>query len=186
MSDQPCYRSPSTQAAQYCRLFWICLERTITLCLGVNTAQFPAYLIAECSNLLVIWWHVPVMPYVFAVMLLHKLQWEFDKNHWLFLHFVLSIKGKHCLSFSVFHLSICPSQRGVASVFFLHRLLVNWNPWIKATAALIAAVCEESAVQSLSHRYGEPAGDIGMEKQRPRKKVCTTHAFFCQILLCLE
>lgn len=58
------------------------------------------------------------MAYVFAVMLLHKLQWELNKNHWLFLLLVLSTGGKACLSFSLFfHLSVCPSQRGAASVF---------------------------------------------------------------------
>lgn len=182
MSDQPCHRSPSTQAAQYCRLFWICLEQTITLCLRLNTARFPAYLIAECSSFLVIWWHTPVMAYVFAVMLLHKLQWELNKNHWLFLLLVLSTGGKACLSFSLFfHLSILSFTKRSCKCFFCTGY---W--WIKApgfVTALIAAVCEGSAVQSSSHRYGGSAGDIEMEKQRPRKK---THAFFGQILPCCE
>lgn len=185
MSDQPCHRSPSTQAAQYCRLFWICLEQTITLCLRLNTARFPAYLIAECSSFLVIWWHTPVMAYVFAVMLLHKLQWELNKNHWLFLLLVLSTGGKACLSFSLFfHLSILSFTKRSCKCFFCTGY---W--WIKApgfVTALIAAVCEGSAVQSSSHRYGGSAGDIEMEKQRPREKICTTHAFFGQILPCCE
>lgn len=83
-----------------------CPLRRWTWHLKLNTVQFSAYLITRCSTFLEIWWHAPVTAYVSAVMLQHKLQWEFSVT--VFPYTLCSYQhSRTSLSFvfSAFHLS---------------------------------------------------------------------------------
>lgn len=124
MSDQPWYESihrSRTLLQVVLNLLWTNHYpfRRWSLCLKLNTVQFPAYLITRCSNFLVIWRHALVVAYVPTAVPQHKLQWSLARITGFSYTLCSSLHRRTSLSFafSVFHLSICPSWRGVSEAF---------------------------------------------------------------------
>lgn len=116
-----------------------CPLRRWTVHLKLDTVQFSAYLITQCSNVQVIWWHTPVIAYVSAVVLWHNLQQESGKHHWVSLHLVLlsAQKDKPVFSFS-FHFACLFVFHEEAQQLFLHCTeqkcldLCLWQQWERA------------------------------------------------------
>lgn len=143
-----------------------CPLRRWTVHLKLDTVQFSASLITQRSNVQVIWWHTPVIAYVSAVVLWHKLQLESGKHHWVSLHLVF-----------------LSAQKDKPVFRFLLILLVHLS-FMKKKPSSFLCTAPKSLDLDLSQQWGRAlcnvvlvpqtrdlATGINMEKQRPRAEV---------------